>query len=382
VTDRPRRTILDLLERAGGRAAGFDYMRLGLAATIICVHSVMTSYGPGPQDVLLGSPWGKPFELLVPMFFALSGFLVAGSWERCRSMISFLGLRVLRIFPALTMQVVLSALIIGPIFTTFSLAAYFADPRLRIFLLNMIGWPQYLLPGVFWSNPDHAVNGQIWTVPWELGCYGVLTVLAIVGLLRNRFLLLGCLGLVQAYVGYHGFFTPHHDSLGMSGPLIGLCFMWGMVVYRFRDRLWASDGLAVAMLALTLALLMLKDGKYLAPVPIAYFTVRLGLFNPPKPTRWWGDYSYGLYIFGYPVQQAVANAPALREWWINIAIALPVAFAVAFVSWHLLEKPALGLRGRLLTLESLVLRTARWRRRPVLAPVVGQAKAELAEGSS
>ena len=377
---RRRRTFLDLLDRSAGRASGFDYMRLALAAAIICVHSVMCSYGQAAQDVILRRPWGRPFELLVPMFFALSGFLVAGSWERCRSMISFLGLRVLRIFPALTFQVVLSAFIIGPIFTTVSLGAYFASPQLRTFLLNMIGWPQFLLPGVFWQNPDHAVNGQIWTVPWELGCYGVLTALAVLGLLRNRFLLLACLGLVQAYVAYHGFLTPHNDSLGLSGPLIGLCFMWGMVIYRFRDRLWASDGLAVAMLALVIGLLMLKDGKYVAPIPIAYFTVRLGLFNPPKPTRFWGDYSYGLYIFGYPIQQAVANTPALREWWINIAIGLPVAFVVAFCSWHLLEKRALGLRGRLLDLEGLLLRAAARRRRPALGAVVGQGEAELVEG--
>ena len=61
------------------------------------------------------------------MFFCLSGFLVAGSLERCRTPISFAGLRIFRIFPALVVEVLLSALILGPLLTHYSLKMYFMN---------------------------------------------------------------------------------------------------------------------------------------------------------------------------------------------------------------------------------------------------------------
>jgi peptidoglycan/LPS O-acetylase OafA/YrhL len=345
-------TLLDQMERTNGRSSGFDYMRVGLAALIVCLHSVTTSYGMPAQDALWGSIPGRPLTLLVPMFFALSGFLVAGSWERCRTMMSFLGLRVLRIFPALSAQVVLSALIIGPLVTILPLQAYVHDPLFARFFWNAVGHPQYFLPGVFTHNPVPYVNGQLWTVPYELDCYLILTALALIGVVKRRWILLLALAAVQLFLAFHAFFRPHGVSVGMSGELIGLCFMWGLAFYRFRDRIPFGGWFGLAAIALSAVLMILPNGKYLAPLPVAYGTVCLGLLNPPRDRLVLsGDYSYGLYVFGYPIQQLVATQVALRDWRLNLLIALPAAFAVAALSWHLVEKRALGLRGRLVDFE-------------------------------
>ncbi len=357
---RRAETLQDALQRTSGRSSGFDYLRLGLAVLIICLHGGIASYGAGAQDRFLATPQGRPFLLLVPMFFSLSGFLVAGSWERCRTIFAFLGLRVLRIFPALSVQVVLSALVIGPLFTAYSLGAYFGDPLFIRFFWNAVGHTQYALPGVFTHNPDTAVNGQLWTVPYELDCYVILAGLALVGVLRRRGLFLAGLAGVQGLLVVHALFRPHGLTLPLSGQLIGLCFMWGLALYRFRDRVSWSGAWASLALAVSLAGLMIPNGKYFVTLPIAYFTVWLGLLNPPR--HWLvrsGDYSYGLYVFGYPVQQALATFPELRIWWLNILLGLPCAFAVAFVSWHLIEKRALAQRGRLMDLEALLIRSSR-----------------------
>ncbi|MEI9982829.1 MAG: hypothetical protein WDN69_06215 [Aliidongia sp.] len=58
-----------------------------------------------------------------------------------------------------------------------------------------------------------------------------------------------------------------------------------------------------------------------------------------------GDYSYGLYIYGYAIQQTYAYLfPSHRIWWLNVAVSLPIAFVCATLSWHLIEKPALDNR--------------------------------------
>jgi peptidoglycan/LPS O-acetylase OafA/YrhL len=368
---KPRPTLLDQMQRTSGRSSGFDYMRTGLATAIICLHSVTTSYGMAAQDALWGSIPGRPLTLLAPMFFALSGFLVAGSWERCRTLVSFLGLRVLRIFPALSAQVALSALIIGPLVTTLPLGVYFRDPLFLRFFWNAVGHTQYLLPGVFTYNPIRDVNGQLWTVPYELDCYLILTALALVGVVKRRWLLLLGLAAVQLFLAFHAFFRPHGDAVGMSGPLIGLCFMWGLCFHRFRDRVPFGGGLGLAALLLSVGLMILPDGKYLAPLPVAYGTVCLGLLDPPRDRLVLsGDYSYGLYVFGYPIQQLIATQPALRDWRLNLLIGLPLAFAVAALSWRLVESRALGLRGRLVDLESRLIALSRRVRRSaaILAP--------------
>src|SRR5450631_1065829 len=118
-----------------GRPSGFDYLRLSLAVAIIGVHSCLTSYGLAANDALYEGPFGSLCNLLVPMFFALSGYLVAGSLERSRTLGMFLGLRIIRIFPALFVEVVLSAFVLGPLVTTLPAQSYYSDPLFFKYLL-------------------------------------------------------------------------------------------------------------------------------------------------------------------------------------------------------------------------------------------------------
>ena len=168
------------LTAANGRPPGFDYMRLGLAASIIILHSVPTTDGTD-HDIFL-TPLRPYIRAILPMFFALSGFLVAGSLERSKTMFGFLGLRVIRIFPALAVEVILSAFLIGAAVTTLPFASYFRDPLFLRYLLNIFGVVHFYLPGVFENNPNpRVVNGQLWTVPIELLCYVTLTALVLLG---------------------------------------------------------------------------------------------------------------------------------------------------------------------------------------------------------
>jgi len=83
-------------------------------------------------------------------------------------------------------------------------------------------------------------------------------------------------------------------------------------------------------------------------------TVYIGLLNP-QANRFLssGDYSYGIYLYGYPIQQVVASGgPELQHWWMNVGITLPVALGIAVMSWHYIERPALSLRKHIGRVEA------------------------------
>jgi peptidoglycan/LPS O-acetylase OafA/YrhL len=111
-------TLATRLAETKNRPSGFDYMRLILALGVIWSHSRLLTNDWGNISPLFAHI-SEPFvAFLLPMFFALSGFLVAGSLERSDTLVTFLGLRVFRIMPALTVEVLLSALVLGPLLTT------------------------------------------------------------------------------------------------------------------------------------------------------------------------------------------------------------------------------------------------------------------------
>ena len=352
---------------AAGRTTGFDYLRLGLATAVLCSHSIDVSYGVKATIGIETGPIRPLIAILLPMFFALSGFLVAGSLERSPSLISFMGLRVIRLAPALAFETVLAALVLGPLLTRLPLAAYFSDPLLPRYFHNIFGDIQYLLPGLFDGNPwARTVNAQLWTLPFELMCYIVLASLALFGLHRRRrifALVVVALHLIlTVQYAVHALNTGWHSVPVAPGPSLVLAFLYGIAFYLYRDKIPHTPRLGLAACALALVLLMHSATDYLVPPLAAYVTVWLGLLRPrPFVLTRYGDYSYGIFLFGFPIQQAMTQimGPRFHEWFWNIAAALPLTLVFAALSWHAVEKPALALRGPLKRLEDRILATSR-----------------------
>ncbi|MCC8984527.1 acyltransferase family protein [Bradyrhizobium acaciae] len=367
---QPKFSLADQLAVSRNRPTGFDYLRLALAASIICLHSANVVFGIDRAMEILGHI-RIGAAMVLALFFALSGFLVAGSLLRCRSLISFLGLRVLRIAPALAVETTLSALIIGPIFSALPLAQYFADPKFYAYFRNIVGDIHYELPGVFLHNPvPFAVNAQLWTVPYELWCYVILALLAVTTICFNRVLYLMFLVFAQIGFACHDIYHSDLQYLHLRPQLLVFCFLAGVGFYLWRDKVPFNR--TTFLLALTLCAAGMATGYTDAFIvgPVAYVACYLGLMNP---RRSWvvssGDYSYGMYLYGVVVQQSVATlGPSVQHWYLNILISLPIAFGVAFVSWHLVEKHALRLRAQVEQVETAVLSripiAAFWRKSP------------------
>lgn len=348
-------TLGERLTQVHHRPSGFDYMRLLLATGVVYAHAMLlTNTRPA------WPPVPQAFEsffimLIVPMFFALSGFLVAGSLERSHTLISFLGLRVFRILPALNVEVILSALILGPLFTVLPLADYYADPLFHRYFWNMLGHVQYQLPGVYQSNPLTSVNGQMWTVPYELVCYVVLSALAVLGIFKRRGWLLLFMVLCHVLQVFNNWYRPNPGYAGAGGTTVVMAFLAGLLVHRYRDRLkWSATMASLAALLTFTLIECIPNGIRFTALPVAYLTVYLGLLNPARqPLILSGDYSYGIYLYAYPIQQAVvASLPDQRLWYVNFAVSMPIATAFACMSWWLVEKPVMDRKGVLKSLEA------------------------------
>jgi len=334
-------------------------MRLALAIAIVCVHSNSISYGPLADATAFWDTSARPlFRVILPMFFAVSGFLITASLERTRTIGTFLGLRFIRIYPALIVEVLVIVFLIGPIITTYPLSAYFADPRFVASLVSLFHDLQLRLPGVFEQNPiPYTINGQLWMLPFELLCYGVLAGLSILGAMRRRIVLpITAVLLTVGFMAirlrmYHGSFPP---SNVFSGYLLVVCFLVSASIYVYRDLIpWNGTAAIICAIMTWLLLGPINYGEYVAALPVGYLTIYLGLTNPRR-IRFLkdADLSYGIFIYGFVIQQIFASlGPWARHWYLNIAVALPFTIAAAALSWLFIERPALKLRKHLTQME-------------------------------
>jgi peptidoglycan/LPS O-acetylase OafA/YrhL len=349
-------TIKDQLELTGGRPSAFDYLRLTLAISVVVWHSFSVCHGEEWAKLLLLLGPFRPLGLfIVPSFFALSGFLVAGSLER-NSLPAFMTLRALRIFPALTAEVLISAIIIGPLVTMMPLSEYFTQRKLFSYFLNVVGYIHFELPGVFLNNPlPKLVNLQLWTVPLELECYVILGALALFGLATKRG------RLAEIVVGLTLFLAMKDLVVGPLIPMdtgalgrVLICsFLFGVLFYIWRDLVLYSWIAFVSALVSSWILLSDNHALYLAALPIAYATVFLGLQNWHRAFFIKGaDYSYGVYLYGFPVQQMLIDFYPGHPWYLNTIGSLLVAGLFAYISWTFLESKVLEQKGRVLQMVS------------------------------
>lgn len=350
------KTLFDLFAAARNRPSGFDYLRLGLSVAVIAVHTVVALHGVEADKAMFSGPLRPLVYWILPGFFALSGFLVAGSLER-NDLPSFLALRALRLLPALSVEVLLSAIILGSVLTVLPLSAYFTHPDFAHYLLNMLGDIHYVLPGVFEHNPlPRIVNAQLWTVPHELECYLAISVVGLLTLHTRPLLLMSLLiagsSLIAMRVGYDDLrseFVTH----AATGPILVLSFLFGVCIYLLRAVIPASSVLMLISAALLAVFVWWEPLTYLTPLPAAYLTIYMGVQNPRKLAVLRGaDYSYGMYLYGFPIQQTlVAVAPFTWTWWLHLPASLAISAGCAFLSWHYVEERVLTVKGPMLKLS-------------------------------
>ncbi|WP_078864181.1 acyltransferase [Streptomyces sp. AcH 505] len=342
-------TALEIMDQHRGTGPGFDLLRIVLSLLVILLHSFHTAYGV-PESRFLATGWSHPiWAATLPIFFGLSGFLVAGSALRSRSLKVFLAFRALRIFPALTVEITLSALILGPLLTTVPISDYVSDVRFLKYFGNIIGWIHFELPGVFEHNPASGiVNKSLWTLHPELLSYVLMTGLMFSGIAYSRLKTTLLWVAVTIALAAYNLATSKFELHGIYGSQVLIYyFLTGILTYHWRHIIVINVPLLVIALAGAYVLMETPQTTFvLLPLVNMYIMVSIGMMRfPPVKLLQGGDYSYGLYLYAFPIQQAIVEfLPGYRNWWTVFGLAVAITFGVAFLSWHLIEKPALKLK--------------------------------------
>ncbi|WPB58657.1 acyltransferase [Xylophilus sp. GOD-11R] len=345
-------TISSRYKSIGGFTTGFDYLRIGLACAVVFQHSFLASYGHSSNSYIWADWHRVFFAPILLMFFALSGFLVAGSLKKNPSVTSFVTLRAVRLVPALAIEILLSALLLGPVLTVLPLSEYFSSKTFYAYFANIVGHIRFFLPGVFLDNPAAKfVNISLWTVPYELECYLALICLWLSGVIKRRAAVVGITAAVILAGTVSAFFEYDHgwaNNAPLPRSLIA-AFLVGLCINLYADRVRLNWQIACACLAGLILTTVGYQTVYLAAGFAAYIVVYLGMMNPAKKSFLFsGDYSYGLYLFAFPIQQTYSLLfPEHRVWYLNFFFAMVFGLVYAAFSWWVIEKPVLSKKKKI-----------------------------------
>ncbi|MFI8632476.1 acyltransferase family protein [Microbacterium sp. NPDC077663] len=325
-----------------------NFIRLMLAVSVIVWHSF-----PLTGNTVDWPPAHQALSLLgVDGFFAISGFLIYGSWKRNPSWWRYLAARALRIFPAFWVCLILTAFVIAPITTALVTGRTYLDvisldnlryvlqnAALRIFDHSIGGTPLNVPYPGYW-------NGSLWTLFWEFLCYLGVLAAGLLALYRFRATVpiifgLTFIGLLATAYG------PVENYWAVQGSRFGIMFAAGMLIEQYAHRIPVSWPLLGAAAAVTAASMVLPDYRAIGALPWAYLMLGLGAMLKHPRLRFENDISYGVYIYGMPVQQVLASfglaalgVPLFSV--LSILLTLPLAAA----SWFLLERHAMKLRPK------------------------------------
>ena len=321
----------------------FDAIRLLAAIGVILSHAYPATQGANKNEFfhVLSGGQSTLGDMCVAVFFVISGFLITRSFLRSGSVVEYFTNRVLRLVPGLLAVTLAVGLILGPIMTTSS--DYWSDYHTARYLANALIYPgpSQELPGVFSNNIYPLVtNGSIWTLSYEFTCY--IFVAAICLAIRRAWLLsLLMLSIAAATV----FFTYISPRIFVS---FASYFLAGGAAYAARKWIVLDVRLFIFSIGILCLSVVLEHGLF----PIfcvfgTYATIYAAYARHLKRydfTRY-GDFSYGVYLYGWPIQQIVS--PHSASPMANFLISFPIAFMFAVLSWKLVEKPSLSMKKEL-----------------------------------
>ena len=286
----------------------------------------------------------KASGVAVAVFFVLSGYLITKSFVRSKNISSYVISRLVRIYPALWGCLILCAFGFGLYFTSLPTAEYLSSAKLWSFLKtnSLMLKVDFLLPPagqLFPENPNpRGINGSLWTLPAEIRCYILVAIFGVLGAFKSKAHFAVAAGIILLY---YWFFQDSNIlyTAKQHGRLV-LFFLIGSTFFVFREHIQIS--LIWTLVFWFLAFLARDTSAFnlLASVAIGHVCIVLA-FHPKfqlPPIDRLGDYSYGLYLYAYPVQQSlIALQPELSPAQL-VAEATVLAGGLAFLSWHVVEK--------------------------------------------
>ena len=339
----------------------FSLLRLIAALAVLVSHSYLVVRGPGPVQPLDGV---MPYNLgqhAVHIFFIISGLTLSQSWHRNPDAWMFVVSRVARIFPGLLALGLVFSFAIGLAMTNQDRAAYLVEGHTWSYPLALLLFFEDAVPPhrVFEeARMAGEANVPLWTIKYEVFAYIMFVAVAFCGMLsrlQKSLIMLAMIATIFTLISVHPEFARSFPVLE-SLARFGTCFMIGVCLYAARDRIPTSPWLLVLLVPL-----LLSGDEVVAKLLsfLAATVVVLGTSTYGPLTRWASrtDVSYGTYIYGWPIQQVLAVTFPAIGMPLHLLLSLTLVPAAGYISWRLIELPALAAKDR-------------WKRgRPALVPL-------------
>jgi len=329
----------------------YDLLRLFAACSIIFYHSFSLLHKAGNEPLVQFTKGRINFSFIgLSIFFCISGFLIAKSAARSPGVVNYLWKRLLRIQPLLVITCVLTVFICV-FFTNLSAKEYFSNPNTWTYFRNImpVFGLQFTLPGVFIHNlAENGVNGSLWTLIVEERLYILMCIIFLLRKKHSIYIVLFIAILNLFYLGNRFFFDGEMVPYFRSLPFFyALLFLNSAALYFLKIRfsnslfLFISISLAVFIIAIVSPSL---NFLYFFSIPFLVNSIAQikGVTNHAGK---YGDFTYGIYVFSFPVQQMfIAAGINEQNPYELFLLTLLIVFPMAILSWNMVEKKFLGLK--------------------------------------
>jgi peptidoglycan/LPS O-acetylase OafA/YrhL len=331
------------------RQNNFGVLRLLFANLVIYYHSYFLIDGDAHRDIFHKAFASMPLgTLAVAGFFLISGYLIVKSYSNSKSVKDYFVKRLLRIWPGFAVAFLISLFVVAPLG-----GAKLADANVLRNVIFFLTFQGPYVDGAFHGLPQEKINGSMWTISYEMRCYMLVILLGACGFLRDRrkFLALTiCIGI--AVFLPKNFRLPFPSIFGVVGADVlwagvfcagGLFYLYRDVIkLRFRYALLAvpiffvlqfNDATAQIALMTAGAYILFWVATYKGDNAMSRFTQKT-------------DFSYGIYLYAYPVQQLILWYDRDIGMFGLLGISLVITWILGAISWYVVERPALRRKPR------------------------------------
>jgi peptidoglycan/LPS O-acetylase OafA/YrhL len=335
----------------------FGIIRFILALAVLYHHSYpLGGFSHEPIANLLGNQEDVG-SIAVLSFFIISGFLIVHSMLYTKSVWIYAWKRFLRIMPAFWVCLIVTAFAFAP------LAYWNEHATLEGFLTMKDGPFSYIYSNFFLIinhynigklldglTTPHIWDGSLWTLILEAKGYILLGLLGAIPFIKKRRSIFLGIFIILAIIFVTDYQVPKPDNfflrffLDPSVFTYTTYFLAGSIFYLYRKEIPSNILVLLGTIALTVIAVKFKVLHqvllFTAPYMIFWSAEKIPFHNFTK----YGDFSYGIYIYAFPIQQLISEFRFNGDLTIYLILSVSISMIFAVASWYLIEKPALGLK--------------------------------------
>lgn len=327
------------------KSNNLDFLRLVLATAVVFLHLAFLAKTPLTESVSESLHWLSGSA--VSTFFIVSGFLIYMSYDRRETVINYFWGRFLRLYPAYILLILFSSCLYFLVGDGSLVGSYASE--IKYFIANAV-FLNFLAPtidGVFSTNPEPFINGSLWTLKIEVMFYCMVPIIYM--LLERKYSYLYMLVIYVLSFIYKDFILLHKDTIPIAETLASqlpgqmMYFVSGIFCFKYFDILKRQ----FSALLIASVILMWLNFYYLQPFVIAVF-ITLVFISLPNVVSFkkFGDISYGVYIFHFPIIQLFIAYGVVFNTVSSFFLLIITVFLVSTLSWKLVEAPSLRLKDR------------------------------------